>query len=211
MKNTNVTNQHHPNEMCSFSFKEANIFNTGGPAEHVHRLNPDRLIAGFPEKGGVPGLGCHVAGDVNHPGRSGFRDGANHGWFQSFPGRIHQHRVTPQPFPDHPGQKLFGGTGVKRSIPDLIIFRVPPGVFHCLRDDFYTDGTGAAGSRGQRDGSGTAVNVTNSFFLRKPGEVQRCGIQLFRLDGIDLEKGGGEISNRRPHSVSGKVSLPYII
>ena len=191
--------------------EKADVFDTGRPAEHVHRLNLPDFISGFPEQRGVPRLGCHITGNINNTGGAGFCDRADNCGIQAFPGRILQHGVTAEAFPDQPGQELFRRAGMENRVGNPVAFRVAAGVFHRGRDDLDAHGRSAPGSGGQGDGSGAAVNVADGFIRLQVRKIQRRRIELFGLDRIDLEKADGESSNRRPQSVSGRVSFPYII
>ena len=140
--------------------------------EHVHRLNGLNGEAASHQALYVPGQGGGIAGDVDHPGGAGLGNGLNHRGLQALAGRIHQHRVAAEPFPDQPGQHLFRGAGVEDGVGNAVALRVAAGVFHRVRHDFDPHGGGAAGRRGQGDGSGAAVDVADVFMGLQGRKVQ---------------------------------------
>ena len=105
-------------------------FNTGSPAEHVHRLDFFYKIPFFPQQARVPGEGGGIAGNIDQPVRPGIGNGFDDGGLQSFARRIHNDHVRPQAVRDHPGQQVFRFAGMEGRVPDAVAFGIVLRVLH---------------------------------------------------------------------------------
>jgi len=169
--------------------------------EHIHRLRPFEVITACAEDFYVAREGGGIAGDIADDRHFGFDEGCKQGLVRALSGGIEDGCVKALAGGDESRNFLRGvgadkaGVGGKAVGPGVAL-----GIFNGRGDDFDAHRVVGMPGSGEGDGARAAVGVENARLAAfgKPGSFEGLGVQLLRLNGIDLEKGLGRKLKLQP-------------
>ena len=165
-----------------------NCFHMVSMREHVNRLDFLDCITSCSEEFKIPGKRIRPAGNIDNPFRTHSDQGSKELFITAGTRGIHKNNITgflrlrhlfhisPGIFTDKPAVFSVIKPGIHNSIP----YSIPVDFNPCYRR------TRRGCNNTNRPGA--AIGVQNRFFSCKPGKLNCCIIQYFRLNRVNLIK-----------------------